>query len=173
MGTSGHSAKRDVGELIAEFDVAMLVLHTLSGELRALPMSLAERSPDGSLWFMTRSTSAHVQELCRSATVAIVLQSRRRFVSLSGRAELHESRDKIRALWREAWRPWFPEGAETPEAILIRVVPHSAEYWDLSGFNGVRYWADALKAVLAGEPASDEPDAVHHGRANYADRAPQ
>ena len=85
-------------ELLGEFDVAMLVTRTAEGMLRARPMALAEVEPDGTLWFLTDRRSGKVNELERDGHVAVTMQSRATFVSVSGTAAPVEDRARVAAL---------------------------------------------------------------------------
>src|SRR5882757_1513401 len=73
-------------ELLGEFGVAMLVTRTTDGSLRARPMALADVEPNGTLWFVTDRHSGKVDELEHDTHVAVTMQSRLKFVSLSGTA---------------------------------------------------------------------------------------
>jgi len=47
---------------------------------------------------------------------------------------------------------WFPEGADSKNICLIKIIPTKAEYWDNSGFLTKLQWgAEAGKAYLKGE----------------------
>ena len=66
----------------------------------------------------------------------------------------------------QVWVGWRRAGDETylgstradaRRQFLIEVVPNEGEYWNASGFEGVRYAFEAVKAVLTGTtPAVDE-----------------
>lgn len=149
-------------EAISHFSTAMLVSADVVVGLRARPLSIAEHGSDGSLWFLTASDSGKVFDIQEDAQVAVVMQSERRFISLSGFARLDASAERRKALWRESFRPWFPKGPDDGSAIALEVIPKSAELWDLSGGNGIRYVLRALGALVSGKPASDAPDGRYH-----------
>lgn len=153
-----------LGELIDSFSTAMLVTHAPDGQLHARPLSIAQRDNDGALWFVTARPSGKVHEVEDDARVSVVLQAPHRFVSITGTAHRVDDSRKIKALWRESFRPWFPKGKDDPNITALRVDMTSAEYWDLAGINGVKYVADALKALVKGSSASDAADTRYHGR---------
>lgn len=151
-------------ELLHDFDTAMLVTRSEQGELRSRPMALADIDGDGVLWFITQRMSGKVEEIADDSRVNVAMQSKTRFVSISGRATVVESREKIAELWNEAWKIWFPEGQDDPTLILLRVAGDSGEYWDNSGTSGVKYLIEAGKAYLTGTKPDVADDPKIHGR---------
>lgn len=149
-------------EAMSDFKTAMLVTHDAEQGLRARPLEIAECDSDGKLWFFTASDSGKVVEIQRDANVAVVMQAPRRFISVSGSARFDSSLERRRQLWRESFRPWFPGGAEDPNAVALEVVPVSAELWDLRGKNGLEYALHAITAVVSGKRASDKSDGGYH-----------
>ena len=150
--------------IVDRFDTAMLVTRDGRGELRARPLTIAQRDSDGSLWFFTSIESGKAFEIDRESSVAVVLQGKRRFVSISGRAELVREQARLEELWRESFRPWFPNGPLDSSAVAVRVTPVAGEYWDLSGSAGLAYMGAAIASVFSGEKMSDAPEASYHGR---------
>lgn len=89
MATSPDTKLR---ELLDEFGVVMLVTRTPDGTIRGRPMALAEAQPDGTLWFATDRQSGKVDELERDGHVVVTMQSKTRFVSLGGQADVVDDR---------------------------------------------------------------------------------
>jgi general stress protein 26 len=158
------SPETKLQELLEEFDVAMLVTRTAEGELRARPMALAEAEPDGTVWFLSDRRSAKVEELERDAHVAVTMQSKTKFVSLSGAAAPVEDRPRVARLWKATWQAWFPGGQDDPNLVLLRVDGQAGEYWDSSGASGVKYLVEAGKALLTGTRPHLEGDPKVHGK---------
>jgi general stress protein 26 len=148
--------------LLAEFDVAMLTTRTPDGSLRSRPMAMANADADGTLWFATDRHAGKLDEIERDARVAVTLQSKLKFVSLSGTARAVEDRGKLVALWKPEWKVWFPGGLDDPNIMLLRVDGSAGEYWDNSGTSGLKYLIEAGKALLTGDrPAVGEDPKVH------------
>lgn len=145
----------------------MLVTQEESGALVARPMAVAEHNEeDGTLTFSTSSESGKVGEIRADDDVAVVMQSSSRYVSLSGRAEISNERDKIRSLFKKGWEIWFPEGPEQPDLRLIIFTPVTGEYWDLSGAKGLKFQWQASRALFQEEAMQpDQYDESQHGRA--------
>ena len=58
---------------------------------------------------------------------------------------------RLKAMWNEAWKVWYPDGPESPKVTLLKVNAAKGDYWDVSGLNGVKYLYRAGKAYFAGE----------------------
>lgn len=151
-------------ELLEEFGVAMLVTRTADGSLRGRPMALAEVEPGGTLWFATDRHSGKVDELARDGHVVVTMQSRTKFVSLSGMAAAVDDRERISRLWEAEWKVWFPGGKDDPNIVLLRVDGSAGEYWDNSGTSGLKYLIEAGKALLTGSRPDVEGDPKVHGK---------
>ena len=50
-------------------------------------------------------------------------------MSITGKAELVEDKEKLDELWSVMYNAYFEQGKEDPKVQLIKVVPHGAEYW--------------------------------------------
>lgn len=149
-------------ELLEEFGTAMLVTRTADGDLRGRPMALAEVEPDGTLWFASGRHSGKVEELEKDGHVVVTMQSKAKFVSLSGTAKTVDDRAKIAKLWKAEWKVWFPDGKDDPEVVLLRVDGKAGEYWDNSGTSGIKYLIKAGKALVTGtKPGVGEDPEVH------------
>jgi general stress protein 26 len=148
--------------LIQQFDTAMLVTHN-EGRLHARPMAVAQFDADEAvLWFVTSEDSSKTDEMADAPNVAIILQSSMAEVAASGTATVVHDRERIAALWTEAWRVWFPEGPYAKDIVLVKVELEDSEYWDHRGAKGLRYLFRAAKAYVAGEePEIAEPE--QHG----------
>lgn len=141
----------------------MLVTRMGTEQLHARPMSVANVDENGDIWFTTSIDSGKVSEMLHDRHVAVIMQGRTQYLSISGRAQVFSDVEKAATFWSEAWRPWFPDGPSDAELVLVRVIPEQAEYWDLSGIKGVRYVYEAVKHVLKGARMSDGP-MEHHAK---------
>lgn len=94
-------------------------------------MGCLQREFDGTLWFLTFRHSGKMKELSKDDRVLIsyAKSSDYEYVSIYGRARLVEDRKKIKELWNEGLRVWFPKGPDDPELALITVDVETAKYW--------------------------------------------
>ncbi len=149
-------------ELLEEFGLAMLVTRTPDGQIRGRPLALADLEPDGTLWFATHRHSGKVDELATDSHVAVTMQSRTKFVSVSGTAAPVDDRPRVARLWKPEWKAWFPGGQDDPNLVLLRVASHAGEYWDNGGTGGVKYLIEVGKALVTGtRPAVDDDPKIH------------
>ena len=161
--SEGEKRQR-LSELVSRFDTAMLVTRTDSGGIRARPLSIADSGEDGALYFSTAIESPKVEELEQDPHVAVVMQSRRRYVSISGVAHLVRDRALIERLWSASWKIWFPQGKDDPSLCVLHVEPIEAAYWDMSGRQGVKYVFQMAKAFLTGTQPPSDQDERHTAR---------
>ena len=138
-------------ELIGEFDSAMLVTESIEGRLRARPMMIAEHDTGAVLWFATRTDDEKLEEILHRSDVAVTMQGRERFLSISGTARLETDRVRLDEMWSASWNIWFPEGKRDPDLCLICIEPSRAEYWDRSGLKRLEFLAEAGRALVRGE----------------------
>jgi general stress protein 26 len=151
-------------DLLKDFNVAMLGTRTPDGQLRSRPMALADVESDGTLWFMTQGDSAKLDEIARDDQVNVSMQSKFKFVSISGTATPVKDRAKIEELWNESWKSWFPGGKDDPALVLLKIRGEEGEYWDNSGTNGIKYLIEAGKAYLSGTRPDVDNDPKIHGK---------
>jgi general stress protein 26 len=155
--------REHVRKLLAGFDTAMLVTRTPGDAIRARPLSIAEQSGDGMLYFATAVESGKVHDLEHDARVAVVLQGTGKYLSLSGEAHLQRDRVVIRQLWSEAWRVWFPNGPDDPSLCLVVFEPHEADYWDAAGATRLKYFFEMAKAYVTHTRPGSDGDERHTG----------
>ena len=159
-----ESDKREhVRKLISGFDTAMLVTRTLDGALRARPLSIADKSGDGTMYFSTAIESGKVHELDHDHHVAVVLQGSGKYVSLTGEARIERDRALIEQLWSESWRVWFPKGPTDPSLCLLVFEPREADYWDAAGATGLKYFFEMAKAYVTNTRPGSDDDERHTG----------
>jgi general stress protein 26 len=152
-----------IRELLEDFDTAMLVTHR--GDFaHARPMAIAAVESHCNVWFFTGRGTPKVHEIHDDDTVLVVCQDEHeRYISLSGRAEIVAEREKVRQLWSERYKTWFPGGVEDPELLLICVHAEEAEYWDQHGAKALNYFFQAAKArALKARPGLQEGE--QHGK---------
>ena len=150
-------------EVISHFQVAMLTTHAEDGELRGRPMLVASLEGDGELVLCTRMDMGKVDEIESDPRCAVLMQGKTRWASLTGHARIVRDRARIEALWREAWRAWFPGGRDDPQLALVVVKPSTGEYWDESGSRPLRFLVEAAESLLRREPMAP-PEPEQHGK---------
>jgi general stress protein 26 len=127
------------------------------GHLLSQPMTREHIDDQGGIWFFTSTLTklwdciAHRPQV----NLAFAKPEDSLWVSVSGTAERVVDRERIRAMWNTGAQAWFPAGPDDEHAMLIRVDPHSAEYWDTHDSKMVQLFALAKAALTGNKPDLD------------------
>jgi general stress protein 26 len=159
------SQRDKIFEMLRGFDTVMLVTAAADGRIEGRPMQIVDIDDrTGNIWFFTGLESRKVHEISDNAQVAVVCQQEHSaYLSLTGIGMIVHEPSRVRQLWREPLRVWFPGGPEAPDLRLLVVEPRIAEYWDNRGANRLEYMFEAAKAYVSGtRPEVGESD--QHGR---------
>ena len=150
-GLMTEPGQEHIQSLLQEFSNAMLVTRTPEGQLRSRPMVIADVESNSNIWFVTSLEAPKVDEIQSAPEVCVTMQSRHKFVSFSGTAQIQQDSSRVADLWQESWQVWFPEGRDDPSLVLLKVNTFEGEYWDDSGAHGLESLIQAGKASLAGD----------------------
>jgi general stress protein 26 len=150
--SSSLDDRQKVWSLIKDIRCALMVTHGADGKLSGRPMVAAQKTFEGELWFMTRDSTPKTRDVVADSHVLLAYSEPKdqNYVSVSGTADLVHDRSKIKELWSEPMRTWFPHGPDDEAICLIRVRVESAEYWDAPSSAWVYAYGYA-KARLTGE----------------------
>jgi len=134
-----------LSELISGIEVAILTTTSPDRNLHSCPMAAHGVEAPGVLWFLTGSATDKVEAVktIQRVNVAFADHAGQRYVSVSGFCELVRDHGKVKELWRDGYKSWFPDGPDDPNLILMKVDVQQAEYWSaaegrmvqLLGFN--------------------------------------
>ncbi len=125
-----NSAERvELCRLIQNLTICMMTTANKEGGLTCRPMSPLLLDAYGDLWFFTDVRSEKAKHL-DAINLGFIDSSRATYVSLSGHGILHNERSYIDRLWTPFAKPWFAEGPESPNLVLLKFVTRSAEYWN-------------------------------------------
>jgi len=157
--------------IISEFHTALLVTHaaneyadlpprsTTSGPLSARPMAISRIDPNCDLWFMTGVDTSVIHEIAVEPRVQVVAQQGdSKFIAVSGSARVLHDPAKVRELWKEPYKVWFPDGPQDPTIRLIHVAAQTGEFWDVQGKNRLTYLFETAKAYVTGTKAPQDPE---------------
>ena len=153
MENTRQDAIKKLNDLIESIDFAMLTTID-GGVLRSRPMSTQDFEFDGDLWFFTSSKTHKIEEIEKDnrVNVSYAAPESNTYVSVSGTAEIVKDQAKIDEYWNPILKAWFPEGKDSPDLVLLKVVVEQAEYWDSPSSTIVQV-AGFLKALATGESA--------------------
>ncbi len=156
-----HDSLRKIAELVAGIDVCMFTTMAGDGRLLSRPMAALEICSQGNFWFLTRDDSAKTHQL-EAVNLSFTDEANSIYVSVTGHAEVAYDQRRVDELWGLAAQPWFPQGRDDPDLMLLMVTMEMAEYWDAHAGRAIRTLAK-LTAAVTGIPLSPgEHEVVHN-----------
>jgi len=158
MTTHEHDESK-VWELAEDIGFCMLTTQTGS-DLRARPMSAHAEREQGVFWFLTDVASHKDEEIASHPDVCLAFANPKgqKYVSISGRAEIHNDREKIRELFAIPAKAWW-DSPDDPSIRVLKVTPSFAEYWNSPG-TMISYIKMAAAAVSSAKPDLGENASV-------------
>jgi general stress protein 26 len=168
--TSSQSDQAKVWELIKDAHTALLTTVDEDGALQARPMGCLQKQFDGTLWFLTFRHSSKLRQIRDDdrVLVAYVKPENYEYVAISGRAKMVEDKQKLKELWFEGLRVWFPKGPDDPELAILAIEVEKADYW-ADPASIVTYAFAYVKARLTGQ--SPSPDEIAESKSvHFRDR---
>jgi len=162
MTTQDLSAKQAIDkikELAESIDFALLCTDLTSQPFHAIPMSTKRVDDDGSIWFLSGQDSTHNINILRNLAVQLLYSDPKsmRFLIIYGQALILTEGPILKSLYKKSDDAWF-DSVEDPNLSAIKVVPHSAHYWDIKGNKLAALWKMGVAAVTG-----SEADIVEHG----------
>jgi general stress protein 26 len=111
-----------------------LVTEAEDGATNPRPMGRLLRDVDEDEWtirFLTDGRSRKVADMRRTDRVAIIFQQAPddAFVTLIGKATLHDSGSEVRRRWIDAYDTYFPSAADRANAIFVTVAVARINLW--------------------------------------------
>lgn len=146
-----HGELQEVAHLVKEIKFAMMTTEEEDGTLRSRPMSTMQMDAAGNLWFFTGLDSPKVEEAHhhRQVNLSYARPDKQDYLSVSGVVEVVRDKEKMRSLWTPWIKPWFPNGLDDPNLVLLKVAITEAEYWVAPG-SAVKRMYGLAKGMLTG-----------------------
>jgi general stress protein 26 len=150
---SGPEGKQKIAELVKDIRIAMMTTVAKDGTMSSRPMAVQDEPFDGTLWFLTRSTSDKVNEVeeDRHVTLTFAEPKESTYIALKGIASVSSDRGKIKQLWNPLYKAWFPKGEDDPEIAVMKVDVNEADYWEASGSKVVMLVKYAAASLTGGK----------------------
>lgn len=84
---------------------------------------------DAAVWIGTSPRSRKVRSVVADGVATYAVEDRERFayVSVAGPADIIDGVEARIRLWEEGLRPFFPDGPEGDDFVLVRVAPDAVE----------------------------------------------
>ncbi|SNS21225.1 General stress protein 26 [Noviherbaspirillum humi] len=153
-----------VAELVQEIKFAMMTTEEADGTLRSRPMSTMQLDATGNLWFFTGMDSGKVEEAeqHRQVNLSYARTDKQDYLSISGTCSVVRDKQKMQELWTPWIKPWFPQGLDDPNLVLLKVSIERAEYWDAPGSTLKRLYGLAKGIATGNTDALGENRTVHN-----------
>jgi general stress protein 26 len=157
MSTQHKDKVAQLAAKISDVRFPMFTWQDEHGHLLSQPMTRDHVDEEGGIWFFTSTLTSLWNCIGHRPQVNLSFAKPEDslFVSVSGTAERVVERARIRAMWNAGAQAWFPAGPDDEHAVLIRVDPHSAEYWDTHDSKMVQLFAMAKAAITGNKPELD------------------
>lgn len=155
----------EIFDIIDELGIGMLVTENNS-ELRSRPMKFHVDEDSGTLWSLTRLSSAKVQEmgLEQDVNLAFSCPETHQYVSVTGRAHLTQDSARIDNMWSNEAEMWFGCKKSDPDVCALKITPTAMEYWTSPSSTVVRVWEFTKAKVTGTTPDMGENEKVRLGR---------
>jgi general stress protein 26 len=131
--------------------IGICMFTTWDGERqRSRPLAAHVERNEHAIWFLTDVEGHKDEQVQKFPTVSLAFADpgRVKYVSITGKAEISNDRDRIKDLWNPWAKAWW-DSAEDPSIRVIKVTPEDAELWDSPG--RVAAVVAMLSAVLTGK----------------------
>jgi general stress protein 26 len=163
-------------ELIDGLEAAMLTTRRADGHLQSRPMATQKRAAGADVWFVTTAGTTKLDDIARDPHVnlAYYKEGKGEWASVSGIATTSTDRAKIRELYAEDWRLWFPDEGDArhgtpddPRMVLIGVAVHAAVFLEVNKpkpvflFEVVKGWLTGTEPELGTTHVLEEPHRPH------------
>ena len=156
-----QAAKEKLAGLIKGAKIAMMTTRHANGAMHSRPMGTIEAEFDGHLWFFTDREAEMAADLEKIPDVNVSYsdESKNNYVSVTGQVEVLHDPGKVKELWSEGLRTWFPKGPTDPRIAILKVDVQQAHYWDAPS-SSMLYTYGYVKALATGEPPKHTGDNV-------------
>lgn len=145
---------------IEKIEIAMMTTRRSDGHLESRAMANQQPAAGADLWFVTAEGSAELRDLEHDPHLNLSYYREYEWVSVSGIAIVTRDRQKIRELYAEDWKAWFPDEGDPrhgtpddPRLVLIGVDIHAAVFLQVDKPKPV-----LLYEVVKGWLTGSEPD---------------
>ena len=130
-----------IAEAMKDIDFVMLNTHAPHGAIGARPMSNnREVEYDGDSYFFTYQDRQMVADIERDANVGItylgsaglkgILGAPGQFIHVEGKGQIVRDKARFAEHWDKSLDRWFPQGVDTPGAVMLKVAATRIAYWD-------------------------------------------
>ncbi len=131
----------EIAEDMKQIDFCTLSTHAPEGTIGARPMSNnKDVDYQGDAWFFTYEDRQMVADIMRDPKVGMtylgsaglkgVLGAPGQFIHVEAEALVVRDKAKFAEHWDKSLDRWFPEGIDTPGAVMLQLTATRIHYWD-------------------------------------------
>lgn len=131
----------DISRDMKQIDFCTLSTHAPGGTIGARPMSNnREVDYDGNSWLFTYEDRQMVADIERDGNVGVtylgsaglkgVLGAPGQYIHVEAKAQVVRERERFAEHWDKSLDRWFPQGIETPGAVMLQVTASRIHHWD-------------------------------------------
>ena len=145
------SEQKKVKKLIESARIGMFTTQK-KGALYSRPIAISQVDDENNIWFFTDIGSEKIDEIMANQQINFSFsnESSNEYVSISGEAYPVKDQEKIDSLWNAMIKVWFPNGKESNNLTLVKVIPETAQYWDGTSSRIIQLYKMA-KAIATGK----------------------
>lgn len=136
-------------------DVRICMMATGSNDSNTFgrPMSTITVDDDGTLWFMTKASTAAATDARKDDSICLYYShpGNNTYLTIKGTVAVVADKAKIKELWNPIMKAWFPDGVDEPGIVALKVTPEEAYYWDTDAATLVILFS-MIKAAVTGTP---------------------
>ena len=137
-------------QLVNKIDIGMLCTYPKeSSYVHAVPMSRQEVDVQGNIWYLFSAESDTYKNLQNSDRVSVLFShvGDFNFLSLNGRAEISEDKQRIEKYWNKFVEAWFEKGKDDPNIRILKIKVEDAHYWDTKTNKLITFFKIATSAI--------------------------
>ena len=122
---------KDISKKMRDLDLCMMTTITKNGMTASRPMSNnGDVEYDGNSYYFTFEKSRLVKDLEKNKHVTLTFTGAKKlFLSVTGKAKLVRSKDKMAEHWVKSLDQWFKDGIDTKGVVMIHVNAKRIKYW--------------------------------------------
>jgi general stress protein 26 len=154
MKTTADKEIKRCREIINSIQKAVLITRTTDKSLKGRPMFTAKVDADCNTWFYAQQNDEKLRQISKDNEVLLLYANplTNSFVIVKGKAAIDRDSERIKEFWSHSIRNWLPHGCDSPDILLLKVIPEEIDYWD-GDTNKFSILFSMVSSFAEGEPS--------------------
>lgn len=146
---TSRDAIQKMKEMAEEIKICMFCTYDAQQVMQTAPMSASEIEENGTFWFLSTNESTRNADIQGNPASDLIFANpgSSSYLSVRGKSEIIEDKQKLDDLWNPIVKTWFTEGKDDPRISIIKFTPEEAYYWDTKNGKMVSLVKIAIGAV--------------------------